>query len=120
MRKVNIGGKEYKVVASPITLYFYKKEFKRDLLGDLMGLFEMKEDTSKFDGIGILQMAWAMIKTAKGGQLIAFEQWMNELEFVDFNDESLMLDITEEAQQEFFREKRKTGELQQEQQKQQQ
>ena len=38
MREVNIGGKDYKVVASPITLFFYKKEFKSDLLGDLMSL----------------------------------------------------------------------------------
>lgn len=117
MRKINIGGKEYKVVASPMTLYFYKKEFKRDLLGDLFGLLEMRNNASAFDGVGVLQMAWAMIKTAKGGQLLGFEQWMNELEYVDFNDESLIADVMEEAQQEFFREERKTGE-QQEQQKQ--
>ena len=94
MRKINIGGKEYKVVASPMTLYFYKKEFKRDLLGDLFGLLEIREIMHPaFDGVGVLQMAWAMIKTAKGGQLIAFEQWMNELDYVDFNDESLMTDV---------------------------
>ena len=112
MRKINIGRKEYKVVASPMTLYFYKKEFKRDLLGDLMGLSRMGDDVASFDGLGVLQMAWAMLKTAKGGQLIGFEQWMNELEFVDFNDEEMILDIMEEAQEEFFREERKPGEQQ--------
>ena len=45
MREVNIGGKDYRVVASPITLFFYKKEFKRGLLGDLLAMEDLEVDS---------------------------------------------------------------------------
>ena|SRR5690554_5817182 len=104
MRNVNIGGKESKVVASPITLFFYKKEFKSDLLGDLISLRDLESDPSGFDGMLILQFAWAMIKTGKlGASFSSFEQWLKELEYVDFEDTEMMLNVMEEAQAGFFR-----------------
>lgn len=103
MREVNIGGKDYRVVASPITLFFYKKEFKRDLLGDLLAMEALEFDSSQFDGLAILQMAWAMIKTAKSGNLEAFEQWLAKLEYVDFEDTNMTTDIIEEVRKGFFR-----------------
>ncbi|WP_130807646.1 hypothetical protein [Senegalia massiliensis] len=103
MRNVKIGEKEYKLAGGPMTLYFYKKEFKEDLIGNLMKFSEMEEDPSKLDSIIVLQMAWAMHKTAKTGQLISFEQWMESLEYVDFEDPDMMLNIITEAQESFFR-----------------
>lgn len=104
MRNVNIGGKKYKVVASPITLFLYKKEFKTDLLGDLISLREIESDPSTFDGMLVLQFAWAMIKTGKlGASFPGFEQWLKELEYVDFEDTEMMLNVMEEAQAGFFR-----------------
>ena len=103
MREVNIGGKDYRVVASPITLFFYKKEFKRDLLGDLLAMEALEFDSSQFDGLVVLQMAWAMIKTANNGKLEAFEQWLSKLEYVDFEDTEMILGIVDEAREGFFR-----------------
>lgn len=108
MREVKIGDKDYKVVASPITLFFYKKEFKKDLIGDLMGFQSLAEDTTTFDSITILQMAWAMIKTAKAGQMVGFEQWLNSLEYVNFEDSEMMTNVIEEATEGFFRTREQT------------
>ena len=104
MREVNIGGKDYKVVASPITLFFYKKEFKSDLLGDLMTLRGLENNPEAFDGELILRFAWAMIKTAKLGMPFpTFEQWLASLEYINFEDTEMILNIVEEAQEGFFR-----------------
>jgi len=103
MRRVKIGGQDFNLIASPMTLYFYKKEFRKDLLSDLMEFDGLESDPTKFDGILILQMAWAMIKTSKTGQLVTFEQWLNGLEFVDFEDTDMSMAILEEARKGFFR-----------------
>ena len=108
MREITIGDKDYKVVASPITLFFYKKEFKTDLIGDLMSFQGLANDASTFDSMVILQMAWAMIKTAKAGQIVDFEQWLNELEYVNFEDSKMMTEVIEEATQGFFRSREQT------------
>jgi len=97
MRQIKIGGQDFNLVASPMTLYFYKKEFKKDLLSDLMAFDGLENDATKFDGILILQMAWAMIKTSKTGQLVTFEQWLNGLEFVDFEDTDMSMAIQNKA-----------------------
>lgn len=104
MRNVKIGSKEFKLVASPITLYFYKKEFGKDLIGDLMAFQKYEVDPASYDSIIILQMAWAMIKTAKIGNLEAFEQWLSNLDFVSFGEGDMMTNIVEEATEGFFRE----------------
>jgi len=110
MRSVTIGGNEYKVVASPITLYFYKKEFKRALLGDLMSLSQLEDDPTAFDDMLILQLAWAMIKTAKMGREFSnFEQWLASLEYVDFEDTEMLSTIVEEAREGFFRGNQKSA-----------
>ena len=114
MRAVNIGGIDYKVVASPITLYFYKKEFKRALLGDLMSLQGLEEDPTAFDDMLILQLAWAMIKTAKmGREFPSFEQWLASLEYINFEDTEMIYAIVEEAREGFFRGNRKPGPVKQ-------
>jgi len=108
MREIKIGNKDYKVVASPITLFFYKKEFKTDLLGDLMSFQKLENDVSAFDSVIVLQMAWAMIKTASAGQIVNFEQWLNSLEYVSFEDSEMMTNVIEEATDGFFRSREQT------------
>ncbi len=108
MREVKIGGKNYRVVASPITLFFYKKEFKTDLIGDMMSFQSLEDDITTFDSTILLQMAWAMAKTANNGKLVNFEQWLGELEYIDFSDDTMTLGIVEEAQKGFFRDGEQT------------
>ena len=102
MREILIGKNKQRVVASPITLYFYKKEFGRDLIGDLMIFQKMETDASSFDSIVILQMAWAMIKTAKMGSLESFDQWIAGLDCVYFDDPEMLTGILEESAEGFF------------------
>lgn len=61
MRNVKIGSKEFKVVASPITLYFYKKEFGTDLIGNLMAFQKYEVDPAAYDSMIVLQMALSLI-----------------------------------------------------------
>lgn len=103
MRQVTIGGEVYTITASPLTLHFYKKEFGTDILGDLMIFDGLEDDPSNFSAIALLQMAWAMHKTAKMGQVVGFEQWIADIETVDFEDEDMIIDIISEAREQFFR-----------------
>lgn len=109
MRNVNIGGIEYRIMATPITLYYYKKEFHTDLIGDFLPMQNMSIDTSAFDSMVFLQMAWAMIKTA-GEKIPTLEQWIVSLPYVDFEDENMILSIIQEAQEGFFRSREQTQE----------
>jgi len=109
MRNVKIGGIEYRIMATPITLFYYKKEFHKDLISDFMPMQNMEKDVSAFDGMVFLQMAWAMIKTA-GGQIPTLEQWIASLPFVDFEDEEMVLGVIQEAQEGFFRSGEQTQE----------
>ena len=102
MRNVKIGGIEYRVMATPITLFYYKKEFHKDLISDFLPMQNMETDLSTFDGMVFLQMAWAMIKTA-GEKLPTLEQWIASLPYVNFEDEEMVLGIIQEAQEGFFR-----------------
>jgi len=109
MRIVKIGGIEYRIMATPITLFYYKKEFKKDLISDFMPMQNMQTDISAFDGMVFLQMAWAMIKTA-GEKLPTLEQWIASLPYVNFEDEEMILGVIQEAQEGFFRSREQTQE----------
>lgn len=103
MKILNIGGNDYEVIASPITLYFYKKEFDKDLIGELVAFDGMDDDPSKFDGLAILQMAWAMIKTARLGRFMSFYEWLSKLEFIDYEEEDVFIEIIGMVRRAFFR-----------------
>lgn len=105
MREIKIGQKTQRVRATPLALLFYKKEFKRDLLGDLTKLSEAKDDLSKLDSIAMLQLIWAMAKAdaGVGEPFPEFENWITTLEAVDFADPEFMVKALEEAQEGFFR-----------------
>lgn len=103
MRTIKIGKKEIGLKATPLALLFYRQEFDRDLVGDLMQMQDLADDPSKIDTVLLLQMAWAMAKAYEGvGQKFpGFLDWLAELESVDITE--VITDITEEATDGFFR-----------------
>lgn len=104
MRDIKIGGETVRVTASPVTLYIYKKEFGSDLVGDLMKMQELEHDLSKMDGMVIIQMAWAMARTAVLPKSFPdFVSWLSGFEHLDFSDEEMIQGITDEAFAGFFR-----------------
>lgn len=97
MREVTIGGETLTIVASPITLFVYKREFGTDLIGDL-------REALQSNGSTLLQMTWAMAKTAATGKLFpSFADWIEKLEYVDFDDVDMYEAIAEEMTRGFFR-----------------
>jgi hypothetical protein len=69
-----------------------------------MSLRGLENNPEAFDGELILRFAWAMIKTAKLGMPFPnFEQWLASLEYINFEDTEMILNIVEEAQEGFFR-----------------
>ncbi len=114
MREIKIGNKEIRVRATPLTLLFYKKEFKKDMLADMIKLSEVAEDPTQFDGLLLMQITWAMAKTNKFGKdFPSFEKWLSELEYADFGDVDMLMKISEVAEEGLFRSQGKdTGEKQ--------
>ncbi len=104
MRTITIDGKELGLRATPLALLYYRQEFKKDLIGDLVSLTEMADDLTKMDSVKLLQMVWAMNKAHNfGKQFSNFEKWLEGLESVDFSDEGFMLEVIGEAENGFFR-----------------
>lgn len=122
MRELNIGGTEVRVRATPLALLFYKQEFKRDLLGDLIKLVKdmmpsgdvkvaseeelaSTIDASQFDSLILLQLIWAMAKADSYGKksFPSFSEWLASLDYIDLSDKSLFMPALEEAAQGFFR-----------------
>jgi len=107
MREILIGEEEVRVKATPLALLFYKKEFKSDLLGDLLKMSDVEKDLSKFDTISILQLIWAMAKADNyGKQFPSFEKWLSKFENMDLTDESFMVAALEEATDGFLRKRK--------------
>lgn len=104
MKELNIGEKTIRVRATPLALLFYKQEFKSDLLGDLLKMDHVDEDTSKLDMLAMLQLIWAMAKADSYGQPFpSFECWLNELGEIDLADPAFLVAAMEEAARGFFR-----------------
>jgi len=108
MREIKISDKEIRVRATAPALFFYKKEFKRDLIGDLTSLEKVSKDMSEFDSVTLLQITWAMAKadslSSKSGEdFPSFENWIMTLEGVDVTDPDLFAALLEEARDGFFR-----------------
>lgn len=104
MRTVLIGDKEVRVKATPLALYYYKKEFKADIVGDLIKVSEAEKDPSKMDTVALLQITWAMNKTAEMRKdFPGFEKWLEGFDYVDILDDNFIEKVTEEAEEGFFR-----------------
>lgn len=108
MRKVKLGGKELELRASPLALLFYRQAFNKDLIADLAGLRSLQGlvegDLSGLDSVLLLQIAYAMNRAARLEENFPnFEQWLDELENVDFGDATWLLAVMDEAIDGFFR-----------------
>ena len=108
MRTVKIGNKEIGLRATPLALLYYKQEFDKDLIEDLISFQNMAEiengDFSGFDSVKILQICYAMNKADNfGKQFPDFEKWLSKLDSIDLADQEFMLAIIEEATDGFFR-----------------
>lgn len=108
MREIQLGGKEIRVRATAPALFFYKKEFKRDLIGDMTALEKVSKDMSNFDSVTLLQITWAMAKadslSSKSDEdFPSFEKWIMSVEDVDLTDPDGLKKVLEEAKDGFFR-----------------
>lgn len=93
-KDIVLGDNTIPVRATPLTLLFYKQEFKRDLLGDLMTMQALEKDISKLDSITLLQFLWAMAKTENlsenmGKSFPSFNTWVSKLERIDFSGDGI-------------------------------
>lgn len=94
------GDKEIGIKGSPISLLFYKQEFKRNALEDIMAIID------GYDLLVVMQLVWAMNKAysfgSEGASFPAFEEWLAAIDCIDLGEEGLSAIMTEIAQG-FFR-----------------
>lgn len=100
LKIIELGGREIKITGSPMTPYFYKREFGQSFSGDLIAMQEMNKDKSKFDDINLLQMIWAMERTANK-DIKPFVNWLADFEYLNLDD--VMAEVVEEAMNATFR-----------------
>lgn len=104
MKEISIGDKTIKVRATPLTLLFYKQEFKTDMIGDIMKLQIVKNSPEQLDSLVFLQIIWAMEKTANFGKdFPSFTKWLETLDSFDISDADMLKAVFEEATDGFFR-----------------
>ncbi|MFN0222110.1 hypothetical protein [Paenibacillus sp. KR2-11] len=104
MRILTIGEQQVTVRATPVALLYYKQEFGRDLIGDIMAMEKIKDDPSSFDTIAFLQMVWAMAKADVFGKpFLPFVEWLSTLDGLDISDPNFIAAAMEEARDGFFR-----------------
>ena len=108
MRTAIIGGKKIRLRANPLALLYYKQEFDRDLLADIIKLQSLQSlqdgDFSSLDMVSLFQIAYAMNKAAKPADVFpTFEEWLAQFETIGFDDPQWIVDVVEEAADGFFR-----------------
>ena len=117
MRTAIIGGKEIQLRANPLALLYYKQEFDRDLLADIIKLQSLQSlqdgDFSGLDTVVLLQVAYAMNKAAKTSEAFPrFEEWLDGFDSIGFDDPTWLMAIIEEALDGFFRTSKLTSKKQ--------
>lgn len=115
MRTTKIGEKEIELRATPLALFFYRQAFGKDLIGDIASLQSLQKlkdgDFSQFDSVMLLQLAYAMNKASKPGEIFpTFEAWLGDLDTVAFDEPEWMVGVVEEAVDGFFRATRAAAE----------
>lgn len=104
MKRIKLGNREINIQASPMTLVYYKREFGQSFSGDLLEFqtIFVTGDQKKFDDVNLLQMIWAMEKTARGGKQIDFDTWLGQFEYLNLTE--VYAEVTEVAMDATFRE----------------
>lgn len=105
MRTVKMGSQEIGIKATPVALFYYKQEFKSDLIGDLTKMQAVLNDISNLDTVLFLQLIWAMNKAAAGvgKPFLGFESWLNGFAECDITEPDFLINVITEAQDGFFR-----------------
>lgn len=122
MREIRIGDKNIRIRATTPALLFYKQEFKRDLVGDLLKMFQgmvgIKAlqalgssdvsldtlDLGSIDSVVMLQIIWAMSKAdSLGHPFPSFQTWVFEIEGFSAFDPDVFKGVVDEATNGFFR-----------------
>ncbi len=113
MRELKIGEKTIQIRGTALALLFYKREFKSDLLKDMINMFggdlkTMGADMGpeNLDTVTILQMVWAMAKAGEfgKGQFPGFESWLHQSgDEINIFSEEFLTDVINEMTEGFFR-----------------
>lgn len=124
MREIRSGDQVLRVRASSLAIFFYKQEFKTDILKDISAVLKDwtgnkkvaqmvkgKTDQNQVDlidvipdGYTIMQITWALNKaqnSAEDIQTPRFEEWIKQHQ--DISVMEIMQDVLEEAMNGFFR-----------------
>lgn len=104
MKTIKLGNREINIEGSALTPYFHKKEFKESMSSHLVNLYLVATgDKRNLDEMAVLQLAWAMEKTANVGTnntIKGFESWLGELGKIDVY--SVFDDVLEVAMDAIF------------------
>jgi hypothetical protein len=114
MREIKIGDQTVRVRASALALFYFRQEFKSDLLKDLLPLQNLinervAEDEGRlnlegFDVMIFYMMIWAMAKADSYGRSFpGFEAWMESLGNFNVYDTDIIAPALKEATEGFFR-----------------
>lgn len=122
MREIEIGSQTVRLRASTPALLFYKQEFNKDLVGDLLKMIQgmvgvnalrnasnidldiADLNLGSLDSIMLLQVIWAMAKADSFGKAFpSFERWIHELDDFNIFDEFILNAVIQEAVDGFFR-----------------
>lgn len=105
MREINTGDNPIKIHGSPLTLLFYRQEFDSDILAEIIELESLAKNPTKINTVALMQMTWAMGKTAAYGKSDwpDFMTWLARLEWFDFTNQDLIVALVEEAGKSLFR-----------------
>lgn len=113
MRELKIGQKTIQIRGTALALLFYKREFKSDLLKDMITMFggdmknlEAEMSPESLDTVTILQMVWAMAKAGEfgKGQFPGFESWLHQSgDDINVFSEEFLTDVITEMTEGFFR-----------------
>ena len=127
MREIRSGAVILRIRASSLAIFFYKQEFKTDILKDISEILQDWMSNAKLtgliktdglegpdldanlidvipDGYKVLQITWAMNKVQNVAEKLStpnFADWMAENQ--DIAVLEILEDVLEEAMQGFFR-----------------
>lgn len=106
MRQITINDKEYQIMGTAFTSYLYKKDFKQSLTSDVLEFSTMQENGVGVDDVNLLQITYALIKTAKR-DVEPFETWLESLGQINLQD--FVAEVIEEAGDATFHETKKAN-----------
>ena len=105
MREVTISGETVTITASPLTVYYYSREFNADLVEDFFREWaRCNSETKNFNFSRMFQIFWAMAKSGQpvGSAFPDFETWLSRID-VPIVKPEIWQDVFGEGLDGFFR-----------------